>query len=130
MQWPTGLGGKGNEGVAAFVQRLPGAIGYVEYAYAKQNKLAHTLLKNLDGQFVAPDDETFKAAAVEVLAVDATKVTEEASFADDLDADSLDLVEFVMALEEKFDVEIPEEELAGIKTVGEAFTMVCAKIGI
>jgi phosphate transport system substrate-binding protein len=63
VQWPSGMGGKGNEGVAAFVQRLPGAIGYVEYAYAKQNKLAHTLLKNLDGQFVAPDDETFKAAA-------------------------------------------------------------------
>ena len=62
--------------------------------------------------------ETFKGAAVEVLAVDAAKVTTEASFADDLDADSLDLVEFVMALEEKFDVEIPEEELAGIKTVG------------
>ena len=63
VQWPTGMGGKGNEGVAAFVQRLPGAVGYVEYAYAKQNKLAHTLLKNLDGQFVAPDDDTFKAAA-------------------------------------------------------------------
>ena len=63
VQWPTGMGGKGNEGVAAFVQRLPGAIGYVEYAYAKQNKLAHTLLKNLDGQFVGPDDDTFKAAA-------------------------------------------------------------------
>ncbi len=63
VQWPSGMGGKGNEGVAAFVQRLPGAIGYVEYAYAKQNKLAHTLLKNLDGQFVAPDDLTFKAAA-------------------------------------------------------------------
>jgi phosphate transport system substrate-binding protein len=63
VQWPSGMGGKGNEGVAAFVQRLPGAIGYVEYAYAKQNKLAFTLLKNLDGQFVAPDDDTFKAAA-------------------------------------------------------------------
>jgi phosphate transport system substrate-binding protein len=63
VQWPSGMGGKGNEGVAAFVQRLPGAIGYVEYAYAKQNKLAHTLMKNLDGQFVGPDDETFKAAA-------------------------------------------------------------------
>ena len=63
VQWPIGMGGRGNEGVAAFVQRLPGAIGYVEYAYAKQNKLAHTLLKNADGQFVAPDDETFKAAA-------------------------------------------------------------------
>lgn len=74
--------------------------------------------------------ETFKGAAVEVLAVDPAKVTIEASFADDLDADSLDLVEFVMALEEKFDVEIPEEELAGIKTVGEAFEMVCKKVGI
>ncbi len=63
VQWPSGMGGKGNEGVAAFVQRLPGAIGYVEYAYAKQNKLAHTLLRNADGQFVAPDDDTFKAAA-------------------------------------------------------------------
>ena len=63
VQWPSGMGGKGNEGVAAFVQRLPGAIGYVEYAYAKQNKLAHTLMKNLDGQFVGPDDLTFKAAA-------------------------------------------------------------------
>lgn len=74
--------------------------------------------------------ETFKGAAVEVLAVDPAKVTTEASFAEDLDADSLDLVEFVMALEEKFDVEIPEEELAGIKTVGEAFEMVCKKVGI
>lgn len=63
VQWPAGMGGKGNEGVAAFVQRLPGAIGYVEYAYAKQNKLAHVLLKNADGQFVGPDDLTFKAAA-------------------------------------------------------------------
>jgi phosphate transport system substrate-binding protein len=63
VQWPLGLGGKGNEGVSAFVQRVPGAIGYVEYAYAKQNKLAHTNLQNADGQFVAPDDETFKAAA-------------------------------------------------------------------
>ena len=63
VQWPTGMGGRGNEGVAAFVQRLPGAIGYVEYAYAKQNKLAHTLLRNADGQFVEPDDDTFKAAA-------------------------------------------------------------------
>ena len=63
VQWPLGLGGKGNEGVAAFVQRIPGAIGYVEYAYAKQNKLIHTQLQNLDGQFVQPDDTTFKAAA-------------------------------------------------------------------
>jgi phosphate transport system substrate-binding protein len=63
VQWPTGLGGKGNEGVSAFVQRIPGAIGYVEYAYAKQNKLIHVALKNADGQYVQPDDLTFKAAA-------------------------------------------------------------------
>jgi phosphate transport system substrate-binding protein len=64
IQWPIGLGGKGNEGVSAFVQRIPGAIGYVEYAYAKQNKLTHAALKNADGNFVQPDDLTFKAAAV------------------------------------------------------------------
>jgi phosphate transport system substrate-binding protein len=63
VQWPVGLGGKGNEGVAAFVQRIPAAIGYVEYAYAKQNKLSYALMRNADGQFVGPDDTTFKAAA-------------------------------------------------------------------
>lgn len=63
VNWPTGAGGKGNEGVSAFVQRLPNSIGYVEYAYAKQNKMAHVLLKNKDGGFVAPDDTAFKAAA-------------------------------------------------------------------
>ncbi len=63
VQWPLGLGGKGNEGVSAFVQRLPGSIGYVEFAYAKQNKLTHAQMKNKDGQFVEPDDSTFKAAA-------------------------------------------------------------------
>lgn len=63
VNWPTGAGGKGNEGVSAFVQRLPNSIGYVEYAYAKQNKLAHVMLRNKDGQFVAPDEVNFKAAA-------------------------------------------------------------------
>ena len=63
VNWPTGAGGKGNEGVAAFVQRLPNSIGYVEYAYAKQNKMAHVQLKNADGQFVQPDEASFKAAA-------------------------------------------------------------------
>jgi phosphate transport system substrate-binding protein len=63
VQWPIGLGGKGNEGVAAFVQRLPGSIGYVEYAYAKQSKLAHVLMQNAAGAFVGADDSTFKAAA-------------------------------------------------------------------
>ncbi len=63
INWPTGAGGKGNEGVSAFVQRLPNSIGYVEYAYAKQNKMTYTLLKNKDGNFVAPDADNFKAAA-------------------------------------------------------------------
>ncbi len=63
VNWPTGAGGKGNEGVSAFVQRLPNSIGYVEYAYAKQNKMSYVLLKNKDGNFVAPDDANFKAAA-------------------------------------------------------------------
>jgi len=63
VNWPTGAGGKGNEGVAAFVQRLPNSIGYVEYAYVKQNKMNYTLLKNAAGSFVAPDDANFKAAA-------------------------------------------------------------------
>jgi phosphate transport system substrate-binding protein len=62
VNWPTGAGGKGNEGVSAFVMRLPNSIGYVEYAYAKQNKMSHVLLKNRDGQFVEPDDLNFKAA--------------------------------------------------------------------
>jgi len=63
VKWPTGLGGKGNEGVAAFVQRVVGSIGYVEYAYAKQNKLAHVAMRNGEGEFVQPDEESFSAAA-------------------------------------------------------------------
>lgn len=63
VQWPVGLGGKGNEGVSAFVQRLPGSIGYVEYAYAKQNKLSHAIMQNKEGQFVEPNNESFAAAA-------------------------------------------------------------------
>lgn len=63
VKWPTGVGGKGNEGVAANVQRIKNSIGYVEYAYAKRNKMSHAQMKNRDGQFVQPDDETFKAAA-------------------------------------------------------------------
>jgi phosphate transport system substrate-binding protein len=63
VNWPLGAGGKGNEGVSAFVQRLPNSIGYVEYAYAKQNKMAYTLMRNQAGSYVAPDDTAFKAAA-------------------------------------------------------------------
>jgi phosphate transport system substrate-binding protein len=63
VNWPTGAGGKGNEGVSAFVQRLPNSIGYVEYAYAKQNKMNSVQLRNQAGNYVAPDDVNFKAAA-------------------------------------------------------------------
>jgi acyl carrier protein len=68
--------------------------------------------------------DRFVKCAVDTLSVDASKVTPEASFADDLDADSLDLVELVMALEEEFGVEVPEEDLEGITTVGAAFNLV------
>lgn len=63
VNWPIGAGGKGNEGVAAFVGRLPNSIGYLEYSYVKQNKMTYVLLKNKEGQFVAPDGDNFKAAA-------------------------------------------------------------------
>ena len=63
VAWPEGVAGKGNAGVASYVQRIHGSIGYVEYAYAKQSKLAYTQLQNRDGLFVMPDDTTFQAAA-------------------------------------------------------------------
>ena len=63
VKWVVGVGGKGNEGVAANVQRIKGAIGYVEWAFAKKNKMSHTQLKNKDGVFLQPDDDNFKAAA-------------------------------------------------------------------
>jgi len=63
VNWPTGAGGKGNEGVAAFVGRLPNSLGYVEYAYVKQNKMTYAMMQNSAGNFVAPDDTAFKAAA-------------------------------------------------------------------
>ena len=63
VNWPTGAGGKGNEGVAAFVTRLPNSIGYVEYAYVKQNKMTYTQLQNQAGTFVSPDADNFQAAA-------------------------------------------------------------------
>ena len=70
----------------------------------------------------------FKKCAVEVLSVEESAVTPDAKFGDDLDADSLDLVELVMALEEEFGVEVPEEELEGIETVGQAYELVSAKL--
>jgi phosphate transport system substrate-binding protein len=65
VKWPaaTSVGGKGNEGVAANVSRVKGSIGYVEYAYAKRNKIPYLQLRNRDGKFVSPDDKTFAAAA-------------------------------------------------------------------
>ncbi len=63
VAWPEGVGGKGNEGVASYVQRIKGAIGYVEYAYAKNNKMTYAQLQSKDGAFITPDDETFQAAA-------------------------------------------------------------------
>ncbi len=63
VRWPAGVGGKGNEGVSAYVQRIKGAIGYVEYAYARKNRIAHAALKNRDGAFVQPDQNSFRAAA-------------------------------------------------------------------
>jgi len=63
VAWPEGVGGKGNEGVAAYVQRIKGAIGYVEYAYAKRNRMIHASVQNREGLFVQPDDASFQAAA-------------------------------------------------------------------
>ncbi len=63
VEWPTGMGGKGNEGVASYVQRISGAIGYVEFAYALENKMIHTQLQNREGNFVAPTIESFQNAA-------------------------------------------------------------------
>jgi phosphate transport system substrate-binding protein len=63
VAWPVGIGGKGNEGVASYVKRIKGSIGYVEYAYALQNHLTYAKLKNRDGGFVEPSSETFQAAA-------------------------------------------------------------------
>lgn len=63
VNWPVGAGGKGNEGVAAFVKQLPNSIGYVEYAYVKQNKMTYAQMRNAAGTIVSPDDTAFKAAA-------------------------------------------------------------------
>ncbi|MBV8951200.1 MAG: acyl carrier protein [Actinobacteria bacterium] len=72
--------------------------------------------------------DAIRDVAVEVLSVEPDQVTEEARFKEDLDADSLALIEFVMALEEKFDISVPEEELDGVTTVGQALDLVMAKL--
>jgi len=63
VSWPVGTGGKGNEGVASYVQRIKNSIGYVEYAYALQNKMTYAVLKNMEGVYVKPEADNFKAAA-------------------------------------------------------------------
>ena len=63
VSWPAGVGGKGNEGVASYVKQINGSIGYVEYAYALQSKMSYTLLQNKEGEFVKPEEDSFKAAA-------------------------------------------------------------------
>ena len=72
--------------------------------------------------------ERFKTVAVDVLSVDAEKIVPEAKFGEDLDADSLDLVELVMALEEEFDITVDEDELEGIETVKQAHELVAGKL--
>lgn len=72
--------------------------------------------------------DRFVKCAVETLSVEASQVTKDATFAEDLDADSLDVVELVMALEEEFGIEVPEEELQDVKTVGQAFDIIVSKI--
>jgi acyl carrier protein len=73
--------------------------------------------------------DTIKEVAAEVLSVDPDQVTETARFKEDLDADSLDLVELVMGLEERFDIEVPEDDLDGVTTVGQAVDLVLGKVG-
>ena len=63
VKWPTGIGGKGNEGVAAYVKQIKGGIGYVEMSYALQNRMAYTRLRNRAGEWVLPSDDSFSAAA-------------------------------------------------------------------
>ncbi|HWS46482.1 MAG TPA: acyl carrier protein [Acidimicrobiia bacterium] len=73
--------------------------------------------------------DTIREVAAEVLSVDPEQVTETARFKEDLDADSLDLVELVMGLEERFDIEVPEDDLEGVTTVGQAVDLVLSKVG-
>jgi acyl carrier protein len=82
------------------------------------------------GEQIANEEsfDLFKQCAVEVLQVEPSKIVPEARFADDLDADSLDLVELVMALEERFGIDVPESELEGVQTVGQAYELVTSKL--
>ena len=75
VKWPAGVGGKGNEGVAAFGSRTDGAIGYVEYAYALQNKMTYTLIANHEGEFVSPTSEELPGGRRECRVVEARAST-------------------------------------------------------
>ena len=66
VNWPTGVGGKGNEGVANYVKQISGSIGYVEYAYALQNKMSHAVVQNKAGKYIQPNTASFSAAAATV----------------------------------------------------------------
>lgn len=66
VNWPAGVGGKGNEGVAAYVKQISGSIGYVEYAYALQNKMSHAIVQNKAGKYIQPNTQSFSAAAATV----------------------------------------------------------------
>jgi len=81
-------------------------------------------------EHMSPDEsfDLFRQCAVEVLQVEPSKIVPQARFADDLDADSLDLVELVMALEERFGIDVPESELEGVETVGQAYELVTSKL--
>jgi acyl carrier protein len=99
--------------------------------HARRGRAPEDHHRHTDQGDVVSNDETFdkfKQCAVEVLQVPEDKITKEARFADDLDADSLDLVELVMALEEAFDVTVDEAELEGIETIGQAYDLIVAKI--
>jgi acyl carrier protein len=96
-----------------------------------RSRIPHHHHRDTDQGDAVSNDETFekfKECAVEVLQVPGDKITKDARFAEDLDADSLDLVELVMALEETFDVEVNESELEGIETIGQAYDLIVAKI--
>jgi len=82
------------------------------------------------GEQMAPEEsfDLFRKCAVDVLQVEPSKIVPEARFADDLDADSLDLVELVMALEERFGIDVPESELEGVQTIGQAYELVTSKL--
>lgn len=115
------VGGTLTAGVAALVRHPD---------HAQQLDCAGRVLAEQLEEKMGPEEsfDAFKQCAVEVLQVEPGRIVPEARFAEDLDADSLDLVELVMALEERFGIDVPESELEGIQTVGQAYDLVTSKI--